>query len=80
LKLIRENIEFERGLEPKNALKIGLKQEIIDLRDKLNKKLDILNNEYYPQEDEHSKAWNRGVMDTLEDVIKLIDELTFMGK
>lgn len=69
--IIRENINFERGQDPQVALGIGLKPEIISLRDSLSEHYDMAasrsDNPYYA-----------GMMEALDEAIQGINNLSIM--
>lgn len=69
--IIRENINFEKGLDPKTAMGIGLKPEIVALRKKLSEMYD----ENYPKIDDPFYAGQNSV---IEYATALIDELSVM--
>jgi len=69
--IIRENINFEKGLDPKTAMGIGLKPEIAELR----KKLSELYDENFTKTDDPFYA---GQNSAIEYATSLIDELSIM--
>jgi hypothetical protein len=71
MKLVKENINFERGQDPQAALGIGLKPEIVELRKKLSEMYD----ENYPKVDDPFYA---GQNSAIEYATALIDELSIM--
>jgi hypothetical protein len=69
--IVKENINFEKGLDPKAAMGIGLKPEIVELR----KKLSELYDENYSKIDDPFYA---GQNSAIEYTTALIDELSIM--
>jgi hypothetical protein len=69
--IIRENFNFERGLDPKVSLKIGLKSEIAALRDQLSEMTD----ECYGKLDD---PYYGGMHEALEQAIQGINNLSIM--
>jgi hypothetical protein len=71
LMIVKENINFEKGLDPKAAMEIGLKPEIVRMRNELSEMYD----EAMDKIDDPHYA---GQIEVLELAIGLIDNLTIM--
>ena len=69
--IIRENINFERGEDPKVSMGLGLKPEIVAMRNELSEMYDVawekIDDPYYG-----------GMHAALEQAIQLIDKLSIM--
>jgi hypothetical protein len=69
--IIRENISFERGEDPKVSMGLGLKPEIVAMRNELSEMYDMawekMDDPYYG-----------GMHEALEQAIQLIDKLSIM--
>ena len=71
--IVKENLEFEKGKDPKEALGLGLKAEIAEMRNKLSEYFDYS----FPKRDD---PYHAGIVDGIEHAMDLIDELSIMKK
>lgn len=71
LRFVAENINFERSQDPKVAMGIGVKPEIVALRDHLSEMID----ECYGKLDD---PYYGGMHEALEQAIQGIDKLSIM--
>jgi hypothetical protein len=71
--IVKENLEFEKGKDPKETLGLGLKAEISAMRNQLSEHFDYS----YPLTDD---PYHAGVVDGLEHAIDLLDKLSIMKK
>jgi len=69
--IIRENIEFERGIDPKVSMGLGLKPEIVALRKELSEQYD-------EAADKLDDPYYAGMHEALDRTIQLIDQLSIM--
>jgi hypothetical protein len=69
--IIRENIDFERGIDPKVSMGLGLKPEIVALRKELSEQYDIA-------EEKIDDPYYAGMHEALDRTIQLIDQLSIM--
>lgn len=73
MEIVRENINFEKGQDPKVSMGVGIKPEIVALRRELSEIYDMayekIDNPYYG-----------GMAEALEQAIQGIDKLSIMKK